>query len=129
MPPPTYDPGLFARASAHACQHRARDITVGALGGGALVVANRLAPTLVDWLAARGGRFAQTSSDSGRSERRDNLDEPREDGSETSGLDPITRRTSLALEAQLHPVATAVAASLGGLTALALVSAITSRRG
>jgi short-subunit dehydrogenase len=123
VPSPTYDPALVARAIAHACTHSIRDITVGGAGGGALIAANRLAPRLVDWVAARGGRFAQTSSNPGRSERRDNLYEPREDLDENSSLRPITRKTSLALEAQLHPLKT-TAVALGALAALAVVSSI-----
>ena len=128
LPPPTYDPALVARAIAHACHNRARDITVGALGGGGLVVANRLVPHLVDWASARVGRFVQTSGDAGREERRDNLYEPREDGSERSSLGPFTRKTSLALEAQLHPVATALVAGVGGLAALALLASLNPTR-
>ena len=87
-----------------------RDITVGGLGGGALVIANRLAPGLVDLVAARIGRLSQTTDDAGAPDRRDNLYEPREDLARRSTLRPFTRRTSLALEAQLHPVATVLAA-------------------
>ncbi len=123
LPPPTYDPALVARAIAHACEHHLRDITVGGLGGGALVLANRMAPRLIDWTAARAGRFVQTSNDPGRAERRDNLYEPREDGEEHSSLKPITRKTSLALEAQLHPLRTAAF----GFAAMAAVASLLLR--
>ena len=116
-PPPSYDPQLVARAVLHASQHVMRDITVGGLGGGALVIANRLAPGLVDLVAARIGRLSQTTDDAGAPDRRDNLYEPREDLARRSTLRPFTRRTSLALEAQLHPVATVLAA--GAVLALA----------
>ena len=122
LPPPTYDPHLVARAIAHACTHRVRDITVGGLGGGALVVANRLAPRTVDWISARAGRAVQTSDQPGREERRDNIYEPREDLAEESSLDVAKRRTSLLLEAQLRPATTAATAALvlGGLAAVAV---------
>jgi hypothetical protein len=60
-----------------------------------------------------------TTDDPGNPAERDNLYEPREDLSENSSLHPFTRRTSLTLEAQLHPRAT-----LGivlGLAALTLI--------
>ncbi len=123
-PPPAYHPHLVARAVAHACEVSARDITVGGAGGAALVVANRLAPRAVDWVSARVGRFSQTTNDPGEPSRRDNLYQPREDMHERSSLHPLTRRTSLALEAQLHPGVTM--AAVAGLAALALGSA---RRG
>ncbi len=123
-PPPAYDPHLVARAIAHAAEHPTRDLTVGGAGGVALVVANRLAPALVDWVSARTGRFLQTTKDAGDPARRDNLYTPREDGAESSTLGPFTRKTSLALEAQLHPGLTAL-----GLAGVAfLVHAATRRR-
>ncbi len=115
-PPPAYHPDLVARAILHACAHPVRDLVVGGMGGGALVVANRLAPRTMDWIAARVGRFAQTTNDPGVPARRDALYEPREDLAERSSLHPLTRKTSLTLEAQLHPLATlATLASVGAI--------------
>ena len=105
-PPPAYDPRLVARAIAHACVTPVRDLTIGGAGGISMVIANRLAPGLMDWLAARVGHTAMTTTDIGDPAQRDNLYEPREDMSENSSLEPMTRKTSLALTAQLHPKAT-----------------------
>ena len=126
-PPPAYHPHLVARAIAHACEVSVRDITVGGAGGGALVVANRLAPRAVDWVSARTGRTAQTTQDAGAEARRDNLYEPKEDLAERSSLHPFTRRTSLTLEAQLHPGATL--AAVAGLGAIAMAAIGRNRRG
>jgi short-subunit dehydrogenase len=124
-PPPAYHPELVARAIAHACAHPVRDLVVGGAGGLALVVANRLAPRLMDWAAARGGRVSQTSNNPGDPAQRDNLYEVREDLHERSTLHPLTRKTSLALEAQLHP-----GISLGLLAAATVaVAGMVQRRG
>jgi hypothetical protein len=52
------------------------------------------------------GYSSQTTDQPGRAARRDNLYVPREDGAEYSSLPGSSRKTSLLLEAQLHPVAT-----------------------
>jgi short-subunit dehydrogenase len=114
-PPPAYHPHLVARAILHGAEHRARDITVGGAGGFSLVVANQAVPRLMDWVFARAGRFTQTTKDAGDPARRDNLYAPRADLDERSTLHPFTRKTSLLLEAQLNPAATALAAGLGAL--------------
>ena len=117
-PPPAYDPRLVARAIAHACETSARDIVIGGAGGLSLVIGNRIAPRAMDWIAARVGHASMTTQNPGDPGQRDNLYEPREDLSENSSLRPMTRRTSLALEAQLDPAATFAAVAL--LAALAL---------
>ncbi len=115
-PPPAYDPHLVARAIAHACASPTRDLTIGGLGGVSMVVGNRLAPRVMDWVAARIGRATMTTERPGDVSQRDNLYEPREDLHEGSSLHPLTRRTSLALEAQLHPgLALAAVALVAGL--------------
>lgn len=124
-PPPAYDPHLVARAILHACEHPVRDLVVGGAGGLSLVIGNRLAPRLMDFAFANLGKVTQTSSDPGDPQRRDNLYEPREDEAERSSLRPFTRKTSLALEAQLHPLA--AAATLASVAAL-LLGATASRR-
>ena len=126
-PPPAYDPHLVARAILHACEHPVRDLVVGGAGGLSMVIGNRVAPGLMDLAFATFGRTTQTSSDPGEADRRDNLYEPREDEAEHSSLRPFTRKTSLALEAQLHPFATA--ATLAGVGALLLGAAASRRRG
>ena len=123
-PPPAYHPALVARAILHGCAHRSRDIVIGGAGGYSLVLANRLAPRLMDWAFARAGRLTQTTDDPGEPARRDNLYEPRQDMDERSTLGPFTRKTSLLLEAQLHPWASAAMAGVGAL----LVTAALGRR-
>ena len=124
-PPPAYDPRLVARAILHGCANPVRDLVVGGAGGRWVVVGNPQAPQLMDLAFATFGRVSQISDDPGVPARRDNLYEPREDGEENSSLAPFTRKTSLALEAQLHPVATA--ATLMGMGAL-LFGAVAARR-
>ncbi len=114
-PPPAYHPKLVARAILHACAHPVRDLTVGGAGGLSMVIANRVAPNLMDRVFAKLGRPSQTTDDPGVAARRDNLYEPREDGAERSSLRPFTRKTSLLLESRLHPrisAGTAVAAGV-----------------
>ncbi len=114
-PPPAYHPHLVARAILHGCEHRARDITIGGAGGLSLAVANQVAPRVMDWVLARSAKFTQTTKNPGDPARRDNLYEVREDLAERSTLHPFTRKTSLLLEAQLNPAATALAAGFGAL--------------
>lgn len=126
VPPPAYDPRLVARAILHACEHPKRDIVVG-FGGQAIALMGSLFPRATDLLMEMFGETAQTTRRAPAPERADALYAPREDGTERSLTRPNApvRRTSLWLEAQLHPVATA--AALAGLGALAL-GALTARR-
>ena len=124
-PPPAYHPHLVARAILHGCEHGNRDITIGGAGGLSLVIANQAAPRVMDWVFSKVGRITQTSRNPGDPARRDNLYEVREDMGERSTLRPFTRKTSLLLEAQLNPAATAIAAALG---TLALGAAARRRR-
>lgn len=124
-PPPAYDPRLVARAILHACEHPVRDLVIGGAGGLSFVIGNQVAPRLMDRIFSVIGRPAQASSDPGDPNRRDNLYEPRADASERSSLRPFTRKTSLVLEAQLHPVASL--ATVAGIAVL-LLSAAAARR-
>ena len=117
-PPPAYDPLLVARAITHACENPVRDLTIGGAGGLAMVIANALAPRSMDWIAARVGHASMTTHNPGDPSQRDNLYEPRADLAVNSSLRPLTRKTSLALEAQLNPGATL--AVMAGLAAAAL---------
>jgi NAD(P)-dependent dehydrogenase (short-subunit alcohol dehydrogenase family) len=124
-PPPSYDPELVARAIVFACENDRRDIVIG-LGGWALSVMGAVAPRLTDYAMEAGGRILQETSDPGRAERRDNLYAPREDGAERSSLPGGSRKTSLFLEAQLHPASllpgAALAAAAGiGFAALRML--------
>ena len=89
-----------------------------------MVIANRLAPRAMDWIFANVGKFVQTTKNAGDPAQRDNLYEVREDLHENSTLKPFTRKTSLLLEAQINPVATAIAAGAGAL----LLAAAARRR-
>ncbi len=124
-PPPAYHPHLVARAILHGCEHGNRDIMIGGAGGLSLVIANQAMPRVMDWVFARAGRISMTSKNPGDPARRDNLYEVREDMDERSTLHPFTRKTSLLLEAQLNPAATAIVATLG---TLALGAAVRRRR-
>ena len=115
-PPPAYDPHLVARAIAHACTTPVRDLTIGGAGGVTMIIGNLLAPRVMDWIAARLGHVSMTTKNRGDQAQRDNLYEPREDLSENSSLRPLTRKTSLAFEAQLNPGLTLAAAA--GLAAV-----------
>jgi NADP-dependent 3-hydroxy acid dehydrogenase YdfG len=117
-PPPAYDPHLVARAIVHACANPVRDLSIGGAGGISLVLGNLIAPRVMDWITARAGHASMTTKNPGDAAQRDNLYEPREDLSVNSSLHPLTRKTSLALEAQLNPGLTFVA--LAGLGAFLL---------
>jgi short-subunit dehydrogenase len=126
VPPPAYDPRLVARAILHACGHPKRDIVVG-FGGYAIALMGQLMPRTTDRLMEAVGERAQTTRKAPAPARADNLYAPREDGTERSLTRPVAplRRTSLFLEAQLHPAATAAAlAGIGALT----IGALTARR-
>lgn len=129
LPPPVYDPKLVARAICHACAHPRRDLVIGG-GGAAIALAGALFPRLTDYAMEAVGRPAQTTGDPGRPEMRDNLHEARPGGDERSSLPTQPhRRTSLLLEAQLHPLATlATIAGAGALALGALTAQRTARR-
>jgi short-subunit dehydrogenase len=116
IPPPTYDPHLVAKAILHACEHPTRDLVVG-FGGWAIALMGRFLPRLTDLFMEAGGKALQTSDNPGRRARRDNLYSPREDGAEHSSLPGTSRKTSLFLAAQMHPVATLALAAGAGLAA------------
>lgn len=119
LPQPIYDVELVAKAICFAAEHRRRDLVVG--GGG--IALTTLAPALsrlsdigMEWF---GDEFSQTTDVPPSPGTNDNLFEPRADGRTESNQEPFKRRTSLYLEAQMHPVATAaiiggVAAAIGG---------------
>src|SRR5215211_2667015 len=107
-PPPSYDPRLVAKAMVYACENHKRDLVVG-FGGWAVSALGQVAPRLTDFVMEMTGRVLQESSIPGRHQRRDNLFTAREDGAERSSLPGGRRTSSLFLEAQMHPVATALA--------------------
>lgn len=115
-PPPAYDPALVAKAILFACENQKRDIVVG-FGGWAISALGGIAPRTTDYIMEATGYATQVTDHPGRGQRRDNLYEPREDGSAHSALPgrAWTRQTSLFLEAQLHPLATVAALTGLGL--------------
>src|SRR3712207_2692974 len=126
VPPPAYDPRLVARAILFACENRRREIVIG-FGGYAISLFGRLFPRLTDLAMEATGYAAQTTDRAPRPERSDSLHQTKQGGTERSLTRPVApvRKTSLLLEAQMHPVATT--AALAGLGALA-VGALAARR-
>ncbi len=118
-PPPAYAPSLVAKAILYAAETPKRTIVVG-FGGYAISLMGAHFPRLTDFMMEAVGYQGQTTQVPTPAKRRDNLYAPREDGMEHSGLPGGRRETSVYLEAQLHPVVTAVAiagvaAAIGGI--------------
>lgn len=119
LPQPLYDAELVAKAICFAAEHRRRDLVVGGGGIALTTVApalSRLSDIGMQWF---GDELAQTTDVPPAPGTNDNLFEPRADGRTESNQEPFKRKTSLYLEAQMHPVATAaliggVAAAVGG---------------
>ncbi|MCB4823558.1 SDR family oxidoreductase [Roseicella aerolata] len=128
VPPPAYDPRLVARAILHACEHRTRELVIG-FGGHAIALMGQFFPRATDLVMEAVGYTAQSSRKRPRPERADNLHAPREDGTEKSLTRPVApvRKTSLFLEAQLHPALTATV--MAGLGALVLGASAARRMG
>lgn len=103
LPPLLYDPRLVADAILFACETPRRQIYVG--GSGYLIsLAGKVAPRLTDLAMEMFGRDMQQSRDSGDPAKRDNLEEPRRDGSPDGSQELFVRRTSMLLEAQKNPL-------------------------
>lgn len=112
LPQPLYDAELVAKAICFAASHRRRTLVVGGGGLGVSLIAPAL-PRLADkGMELIGGEAMQTTDVPPAPGTSDNLFEPRRDGRVAGNLQPFKRRTSLTLEAQMHPLATA--AILGG---------------
>jgi short chain dehydrogenase len=114
VPPPAYDPQLVAKAIVFASEHKRREMTIG-FGGWVIGAMGKVAPRLTDKAMELTGYASQTTEHHERQEMRDNLYQAREDGDAYSSLPRETRRTSLLLSAQMHPLATA--ALIAGLGA------------
>lgn len=121
IPPPSYDPHLVAKAIVFASENRKRELTVG-FGGWMIGAMGTVAPRLTDKVMEAAGYSSQTTSHNERPQLRDNLYRSRQDGDEYSSHPSEPRKTSLFLEAQMHPVATAVLlAGLGAAVAALLL--------
>jgi short-subunit dehydrogenase len=114
VPPPAYDPHLVGKAIMFAAEHQRREITVG-FGGWVIGAMGKVAPRLVDKAMEWTGYGSQTTDQPERPGMRDNLYQARQDGDMYSSLPGEPRKTSLLLEAQLHPFVTA--AILAGVAA------------
>ncbi|WP_457089474.1 SDR family oxidoreductase [Microvirga sp. P5_D2] len=128
VPPPTYDPHLVARAIVFAAEHQRRELTIG-FGGWVIGAMGKLAPRLTDKAMELTGYSSQTTDHPERPQMRDNLYRSREDGDMYSSLPGEPRKTSLLLEAQLHPLATAaVLAGIGAAIASLFFAPLTRAR-
>jgi len=126
LPPPVYDPKLVARAILHACEHPKRDLYIGA-GGAMISLFGNMFPRATDLVMEAIGRPVQDSAE-GRPEMRDNLREGRPGGQVRSSLSGTPqRRSSLYLEAQLNPVATAAALAGVGVLVVGALAARSAR--
>jgi len=114
-PPPAYHPELVAKAICHAAEHDRRDIVVGGAAYLGAIGANVL-PAVTDVAMQLLGKSTQTGRTPPREGTRDNLHAPRRDLSTRSEKDEVhPRRSSLYLEAQMHPRAAVGALALVGL--------------
>ncbi|HEX8665334.1 MAG TPA: SDR family oxidoreductase [Beijerinckiaceae bacterium] len=107
LPPPTYDPHLVGKAILFAAETPKRTLVVG-FGGYMISLMGTHFPRLTDYAMEMTGYASQVRDAPSPRERqrRDNLYRPRE-GAEYSSLPETSpRKTSLFLEAQLHPMAT-----------------------
>jgi short-subunit dehydrogenase len=133
LPPRTpqiiYDPRLVADAILFAAEHPRRQLYVGGYGFTLSLLA-RLFPRITDRIMELAMvRTQQTSGDPGDPAARDNLFEPKKDGSVEGSQDNFVRRKSRFLQAQQHPLAaTALLAGFGVAGVLAQKSWSRSRR-
>jgi len=129
LPPPLYDPRLVADAILFACEHPRRQLYVGG-GGLAVSLAGKVAPRLTDLaMEAFGTSSQQSPHDAGVLNRRDNLHEPRPEGTIDGAQDVQVRRTSFLLQAQKLGVPTPDNLIRAGLNAVAdLAEAVDAAR-
>jgi short-subunit dehydrogenase len=124
VPQVVYGPEVAADAILFAAEHPRRDLHVGGNGYFATKLAN-LFPRFTDFIMeAAMVRGQQTTDDPGDPAARDNLMEPRKDGSAEGTQDFAVRRQSLWLEAQKHPV---LASALLAAGAIAVGAALVGR--
>jgi len=103
-PRPLYHPRVVARGILHACETRTRELTAGGAGW-MISMLGAHAPRLTDLFMEKTAFSSQTSEETGRVERRDNLYEAKEDLAETSAMPgPAARKTSFLMEAQMNPL-------------------------
>ena len=117
LPPVLYDPELVAKAICFACETPRRELLVGGQGYLITTVGNLLPGITDKVMEAFMGRPAQTTDVPPEAGAADNLFEPRKDGRVRSNQNNMVRKSSLALEAQMHPVATGMLAVGAGIAA------------
>jgi hypothetical protein len=128
VPPPTYDPNLVAKAIVFAAENPRREITIG-FGGWVIGAMGKVAPRLLDRAMEWSGYATQTTDHPERPAMRDNLYRAREDGDVYSSLPHEPRKTSMLLEAQIHPLATvAILAGVAAAVAALFVPSASYRR-
>lgn len=128
LPPILYDPRLVADAILFAAEHPKRDLYVG--GNGYLIsLGGRFAPRIMDAAMKLLGKRLQTDvTQPPDPAYKDNLYEPRKDGSVEGHQRYYVRRTSLWLEAQKHPLLATLAAGATGAAAVGLLARVRGRR-
>jgi hypothetical protein len=105
LPQPLYDAELVAKAICFAAANKRRALIVGG-GGLALTTFAPALPRLADkGMELMGAELSQTTDVPPAPGTNDNLFEPRTDGRVEGNQEPFKRKTSLFLEAQMHPVA------------------------
>lgn len=125
VPPPAYDPHLVAKAIVFAAENQRRELTIG-FGGWVIGAMGKVAPRLMDKAMEWTGYSSQTTDKPERQGMRDNLYRAKQDGDMYSSLPGEPRKTSLLLEAQLHPLATAtILAGVGAAIASLLLAPFT----
>lgn len=127
IPPLVYDPDLVARAIVFAAQHKRRELLVG--GGGLLLtqlsnIFARPADIGMELVMDEKGQSIDQPPEPGTE---DNLFAPKKDGRERSNQDIFVRKTSLVLEAQMHPLTT-LALGVGSATLGAASAGMFGRR-
>jgi NAD(P)-dependent dehydrogenase (short-subunit alcohol dehydrogenase family) len=120
IPQPMYDPAIIGDAILFACAHPRRTIYIGG-GGIASSLIGQIAPRLTDRvMEVVGRRMQQKPGDAGDPALRDNLYEPKADGSVRGHQDVWIRKTSMAVELQKLP--RTVTKGAAALAAVALAS-------
>ncbi|GAA5028033.1 SDR family oxidoreductase [Terrabacter aeriphilus] len=126
--PPIYEPHVAARAVVHAADHPGRrEYWVGGSTMGTLV-ANAVAPGLLDRYLARTGFDSQQTTEPSDPDRPDNLDSPADEDHDYGTRGPFTEQSadwSPQLWASQHHGLLGV---IGGIAATAVAAAVTSRR-
>lgn len=127
LPPVLYDPELVAKAICFACENQRRELLVGGQGFMITKIGN-LMPGVTDKVMEHFmGEAAQTSDIPPEPGAADNLFEPRADGRTRSNQGRHVRKTSLALEAQMHPLTTTML-TVGAAAAAVAMGVAGSRR-